>query len=402
MRNRPAPGLPDGARRRPLAGRSPITPGPDRRLTAAGLAWRAVRVRWVVFSRAYRFGDCEVDLTLYELRRAGVCLSVEPQVLDVLVHLIRHRDRVVTRRVLDVVWGDRFVSESALTSRIKTARRTVGDDGRLQGVIRTVHAHGYRFVAEVAENDLEAPSSSAATDATTRVSSSVTPSWQCSGLASTEPSRSGAARSSSWRVRRASARPRSCEPSSPVPKPTDGPACWSAAATTWSRRRVLGPLRDMAEAAGDDFAFAWRPAPSTPTPSAPFSGFSDGGRRLWWSRISTGPTTPPSTPCAPWHRSAAPPSTVVLVLTYRRRTSRRTMPSEGCSECHRPAEGEAGWSRAPTPAGVAALAEGAVDPIELHSVTKGNPFFVTEVLLSSPGARCRPPSAMRCSHAFRA
>ena len=45
--------------------------------------------------------------------------------------------------------GNRFVSESALTSRVKAARRAVGDDGQVQQVIKTVHGRGYRFVAEV-------------------------------------------------------------------------------------------------------------------------------------------------------------------------------------------------------------------------------------------------------------
>jgi DNA-binding winged helix-turn-helix (wHTH) protein/DNA-binding CsgD family transcriptional regulator len=102
----------------------------------------------------YRFGDIELDTTLFELRRRGVPVSVEPQVFDVLTYLIVHRDRVVTKEeLLDNVWGDRFVSESALTTRIKTARRAVGDDGQSQHVVRTVHGRGYRFVAPVAELD---------------------------------------------------------------------------------------------------------------------------------------------------------------------------------------------------------------------------------------------------------
>jgi predicted ATPase/DNA-binding winged helix-turn-helix (wHTH) protein len=102
----------------------------------------------------YRFCDCEVDLDLYELRRAGVCQSIEPQVFDVLAHLIRYRDRVVTKdELFDAVWGTRFVSESALTSRVKTARRAVGDDGRLQRVIQTARGRGYRFVAPVTAVD---------------------------------------------------------------------------------------------------------------------------------------------------------------------------------------------------------------------------------------------------------
>src|SRR5690606_22709087 len=79
-------------------------------------------------------------------------VHVEPQVFEVLLHLARNRDRVVTKNeLLDTIWGDRFVSESALTSRIKDARRIVGDDGRSQQVIRTVHGRGYRFVADVVE-----------------------------------------------------------------------------------------------------------------------------------------------------------------------------------------------------------------------------------------------------------
>ena len=81
----------------------------------------------------YRFEDCELDLHRFQLRRGGEVIHVEPQVLDVLVHLVAHRDRLVPKaELLDVVWGDRFVSESALTSRLKEARRAVGDDGQQQ------------------------------------------------------------------------------------------------------------------------------------------------------------------------------------------------------------------------------------------------------------------------------
>jgi predicted ATPase/DNA-binding winged helix-turn-helix (wHTH) protein len=100
----------------------------------------------------YRFGRCEVDTDSYGLRVDGQPEPVEPQVFDVLVHLIRHRDRVVTKNeLLDEIWGDRFVSESALTSRLKSLRRAVGDDGRAQHTVRTVHGRGYQFVATVRE-----------------------------------------------------------------------------------------------------------------------------------------------------------------------------------------------------------------------------------------------------------
>lgn len=95
----------------------------------------------------YAFDGCELDLDRYELRCDGAVRPVEPQVFDVLALLVRERARVVPKgELLDAVWGDRFVSESALTSRIKAARRAVGDDGRTQRLIRTVHGRGYQFV----------------------------------------------------------------------------------------------------------------------------------------------------------------------------------------------------------------------------------------------------------------
>jgi DNA-binding winged helix-turn-helix (wHTH) protein len=95
----------------------------------------------------FLFDECELDLDQVELRVRGECRPIEPQVFDVLVFLVRHRERVVTREeLLDEVWHTRFVTDSALSSRIKSARRAIGDDGQAQRLIRTVHGRGYQFV----------------------------------------------------------------------------------------------------------------------------------------------------------------------------------------------------------------------------------------------------------------
>jgi len=105
----------------------------------------------------YQFEDCQVNPRRFELRRGGEVVHVEPQVFTLLAHLIEHRDRVVAKtELLDAVWGDRYVSDSALTSRVKMLRRAVGDDGTRQRVIATVHGIGYRFVAEVTESSRSA------------------------------------------------------------------------------------------------------------------------------------------------------------------------------------------------------------------------------------------------------
>jgi pimeloyl-ACP methyl ester carboxylesterase/DNA-binding winged helix-turn-helix (wHTH) protein len=102
----------------------------------------------------FTFERFEIDPARFELRHDGVVVHVEPQVFDVLLYLVVNHDRVVTKEeLLQQVWGDRFVTESALTSRIKAARRAVGDDGRAQRVIRTVHGRGYCFAGEVAAEE---------------------------------------------------------------------------------------------------------------------------------------------------------------------------------------------------------------------------------------------------------
>ena len=89
-----------------------------------------------------------LDTQRYELRADGEVIRVEPQVFDVLTQLVSNAHRFVSKEELfDSVWGGRFVTEAALTSRIKAARRALGDDGESQRYIRTVRGRGYQFVA---------------------------------------------------------------------------------------------------------------------------------------------------------------------------------------------------------------------------------------------------------------
>jgi DNA-binding winged helix-turn-helix (wHTH) protein len=100
----------------------------------------------------FRFDDFELDLDTVELRVRGQRQPIEPQVFEVLAVLVQHRDRMVSKEeLLDAVWHHRFVTDSAVTSRIKSARRAIGDDGSAQRLIRTVHGRGYQFVGAVEE-----------------------------------------------------------------------------------------------------------------------------------------------------------------------------------------------------------------------------------------------------------
>ena len=101
-------------------------------------------------SNVIRFEDFELDTALFELRKSGERIPVEPQVFDLLVFLARNNERTVTREeIFAAIWGDRIVSDAALSSQIKAARRVLGDDGASQRMISTVHGRGFRFVIPV-------------------------------------------------------------------------------------------------------------------------------------------------------------------------------------------------------------------------------------------------------------
>ena len=106
----------------------------------------------------FELDDLVIDTDRLVAERAGIPIPVQPQVFDLLAYLLLHRDRVVTKEeLLDEIWGDRFVSESALTSRIKSARQLVGDDGISQRAIKTFHSRGYRWIAPVGATTTAAP-----------------------------------------------------------------------------------------------------------------------------------------------------------------------------------------------------------------------------------------------------
>lgn len=108
----------------------------------------------------YRFGRHFLDTDSLELRADEEAITAEPQVFRLLQFLIENRDRVVSKDdIIETVWNGRIVSDSALTYAVKEARRILGDNGKAQTVIRTLPRRGFRFVADVIEEDADSISS---------------------------------------------------------------------------------------------------------------------------------------------------------------------------------------------------------------------------------------------------
>jgi len=101
---------------------------------------------------SYRFDDVVVDSDLFRVLKRGRPKTLEPRAFELLIYLIEHRDRVVEKQELfDQVWKESFVSDNALTQEIKNIRHATGDVAGSPRYIRTVHKHGYRFIADVIE-----------------------------------------------------------------------------------------------------------------------------------------------------------------------------------------------------------------------------------------------------------
>ena len=117
----------------------------------------------------YRFGNYELDAQRCALRCAGQQVAIEPKVFEVLVYLLQHRDRVVTKEeLLEQCWAGTFVSEAALTRCLAKVRKSVQPEPTGPPVIKTVYGRGYSFVAAVTvlPRDPSLPLMSATHDAT--------------------------------------------------------------------------------------------------------------------------------------------------------------------------------------------------------------------------------------------
>jgi DNA-binding winged helix-turn-helix (wHTH) protein/tetratricopeptide (TPR) repeat protein len=116
----------------------------------------------------HAFGDFELDDAVFELRRGDEPVKLPPKTFDLLLYLVRHRSRVVSKaELLDKVWAGEHVTEAVLPTHVRAARAAMDDSRGREGLIQTVHGRGYRFVAPVEERHEAAGCRSATPDAAT-------------------------------------------------------------------------------------------------------------------------------------------------------------------------------------------------------------------------------------------
>ena len=98
----------------------------------------------------YMFANCELDTQLRAVRCGATQRLLRPKPFQVLLYLLENRDRVVSKQELaERLWPDPYISDTVIENSILAARRAVGDSGRTQRIIQTLHGHGYRFIVPV-------------------------------------------------------------------------------------------------------------------------------------------------------------------------------------------------------------------------------------------------------------
>jgi len=122
----------------------------------------------------FRFDRCELNTENFTLRVNAEVQLVEPHVFDLILYLIEHRDRLVSRdELFEKLLSGREVCDATLSNNIKCARAVLGDDGERQIIIKTTRGRGYQFIAEMIEISIGANNSNISKPSATPISSPV-------------------------------------------------------------------------------------------------------------------------------------------------------------------------------------------------------------------------------------
>lgn len=110
----------------------------------------------------FRFGRFELDEDTRELRLGSRVMALQPRVFDLLVYLLRNRERVVSKdELLTALWPEVVVTDSSIMRAVSVIRATLREGGQ-EDTIRTYSRQGYRFVGIIEDSIIPSNSDSAA------------------------------------------------------------------------------------------------------------------------------------------------------------------------------------------------------------------------------------------------
>ncbi|HEX3083815.1 MAG TPA: tetratricopeptide repeat protein [Pyrinomonadaceae bacterium] len=102
--------------------------------------------------RIYRLDGIEIDTSRVCLKRDGQEQHVRQKSFQVLMYLLEHRDRLVTKNELvDEIWAAAAVTDNTLEQCLADIRKVLRDNSRNPLFIKTIRGVGYRFIGAVEE-----------------------------------------------------------------------------------------------------------------------------------------------------------------------------------------------------------------------------------------------------------
>jgi TolB-like protein/DNA-binding winged helix-turn-helix (wHTH) protein len=108
---------------------------------------------------SYQFGQFELDLRRYELKRDGQPLRLERIPMELLVLLVEHTGELIPRgQIIEKLWGKQVFldTEQGINTAIRKVRQVLQDDPEKPQFLETVVGKGYRFVGNVTANKIPA------------------------------------------------------------------------------------------------------------------------------------------------------------------------------------------------------------------------------------------------------
>src|SRR6476659_7352852 len=107
---------------------------------------------------SFRFGDFELDVAAFTLRREGTPVRLERIPMEVLVLLVEHAGTLVARdRIHAALWGsDVFLDrDAAINTAMRKIRKALDEDVDRPRFVETVVGKGYRFVGQIVRETLD-------------------------------------------------------------------------------------------------------------------------------------------------------------------------------------------------------------------------------------------------------
>ncbi len=102
--------------------------------------------------KIYRFADFTLEVSERRLSQRGQEIYLRPKTFETLLYLVERHGHLVNKNdMLDNLWPDVTVTESALTRCIKELRRALADDAQEPRYLKTIPRLGFKFIAEVDE-----------------------------------------------------------------------------------------------------------------------------------------------------------------------------------------------------------------------------------------------------------